>query len=141
MSLPRFDLDRYDPAGLLRALDDARLVENGSEIYHRLDYGGDELEIHYPDCNSVPVPVEVLSTARRACAGICDIDNLVQANCKNEAGQSDLDPRNFMLHIGYINAFPNRIQVRYWGIVVNTEWEAEFRWCERDGWSPLNFQA
>jgi hypothetical protein len=140
MNLPQFNLDRYDPITLLRAFGDSRLIERGTEVYHLLDYGGDEFEIHYPECDAAPVPTQILSTAQRACTDIREIDNLVQVNCKKEAGRSELDPRNFMLHIGYMKAYPNRIQIRYWGIVVNTEWEAEFVWSKDKGWSPVNFE-
>lgn len=139
MNPPNFNLDRYDPIGLLHAFDDCRLIEKGTEVYHLLDYCGDEFEIHYPNCDAAPVLPETFLTARLACADIREIDNLVQRKCKQEAETSDLESRNFMLHIGYIKAYTNRIQVRYWGIVVNTEWEAEFTWSEEHGWSPANF--
>ena len=126
---------------LSRAFNDARLVENGTEIYHLLDYGGDELEIHYPDCDTTPIPEELLSTARRACIDIRGLDNSVQEYLQKEAAKSELDPRDFMLCIGYIKVYIGRIEIRYWGIIVNTEWEAEFALDNTGRWSAQNFDS
>jgi len=117
----------------------AELISNGDEVYLKFDLDHD-FEIYFPGYESPPVPEELMTLARSACEQIRLLDNAVQTNLENEARNSKHDPRNFMLHIGYLSVFPDRLQIRYWGEVVNTEWEAEFLWnAGNSSWEPFNF--
>ena len=136
----QFKRDRYDPRELLGAIDCAELRSNSDgETYLIFDLGYD-FEIYFPSCDSPPIPDELMNFARLACENIRDLDNAVQANLENDAEKSEHDSRNFMLHIGYLSVLPDRLQIRYWGEIVNTEWEAEFKWSAgKLSWEPLNF--
>jgi hypothetical protein len=141
MDTGRFQFDRYDPTPLVEAFDVAELVTKGTEVYHLLECWGDELEIQYPDFDAPPVDAATLALARQFCNDVRTVDNLVQRSFAIEAQASDLHIRNFLLHIGYVDVYSDRVHVKYWGIVVNTEWEARLSWSESTGWKPLNFSA
>lgn len=134
----RFARDRYDPTRLAAAFKKAQLVTSQTEIYAQLDY--DEIEIYFPECQTLPLPVELGDMAERACKSIRVLDNLVQDSCEREAERSEYDDRNFKLHVAYLKVFASRLHIRYWGEIVNTEWEAEFVWDAADNnWKPANF--
>lgn len=137
----RFPRDRYDPSRLTAAFSKAEIIASRGDIYAKLDY--EQFEIYFPGCESLPVPAELREVAERACKSIRVLDNLVQESCQRESDKvefDDLDDRYLRLHIGYLKVFENRVHIRYWGYVVNTEWEAEFDWDALTGeWKPLNF--
>lgn len=63
------------------------------------------------------------------------LDNLVQTSCESEHHSSGIGASNFKLHIGWIKVADQVITVRYWGTVVNTEWEAVFARSKDGSWA------
>lgn len=124
-----FPRNRYDPGRFTAAFDDAEVTTDSSgEVYAVFNYDGEDIEVHFPDCDSASIPERRLRTARTGCQQIQDLDNLVQDRCEQEANNSVHDARNFKLYIAYLKVYDNRLEVRYWGKVVNTEWDAVFTW-------------
>lgn len=67
------------------------------------------------------------------------LDNLVQDSCETDYEKSELDIKNYMLHIGYIDLKEGQVSICYYGTAVNTEWEAEFQKNKYGEWIKVNF--
>jgi hypothetical protein len=137
---PRFPRDRYKPEEFVTAFDATKPLAARGDVYSTLNIHGVEIEIYFPECDGLPVPDNLLQLARQACQDVRTLDNLVQCSCESESSKSESDPRSFELHLAYLMVFRDRLHARYWGIKVNTEWEAEFAWNNIDTcWQPTNF--
>jgi len=140
MSAQSFPRDRYDPVQFELAFASAEIIQKRGEIYATLLIDDEEIEIHFPLLEALPLPPELRLAAERACGRINALDNSVQAFCENEAKYSQFDESNYKLRIAYLKVYGDRLQVRYWGEIVNTELEALFHWnAAANAWNSANF--
>ncbi|WP_395738157.1 hypothetical protein [Prosthecobacter sp.] len=138
--LPR---DRYAPDDLLKQLSEqaARQVTGAWEW--ELEHELCEIGITLPDAQGAPDPearaflVDVLRQVRT-------LDNLVQQSCEEECVRSGLGSAAYELALGWIwiqkeNLIDQTLALTYYGMRVNTDWDAKFKRDAAGTWQPVNF--
>lgn len=141
--LVRFARDRYDPGDLLKqfAQQQPRPISGAWEWELETELG--EISITLPDANGTPSHDEqafLLQVLRQ----IRTLDNLVQQSCEQECVRTGLGPENYELAIGWVclekqNLIEQTLALTYYGLRVNTEWDAKFKRDAAGIWQPVNF--
>jgi hypothetical protein len=139
----RFARDRYDPGDLMKqfAQQKPRPVCGAWEWELETELG--EIGITLPDANGAPAHdeqaffVEVLGQVRA-------LDNLVQQSCEQECVRTGLGPENYELAIGWVcienkSLIEQTLALTYYGLRVNTSWDAKFKQDAAGIWQPVNF--
>ena len=78
-----------------------------------------------------------LELVRTLSTQIQSIDTAVQEKFEQDAGTGNI--KSFLYDIGYIVLGPNNLKIRYWGEIVNIEWEAELNLTSSGVYVPSNF--
>jgi hypothetical protein len=131
--------DRYDPSILLSQLAAQMPGKDGDEWCFTFKYDGqhtDDFWAYLPD--DTREHENARSRLAEFLAQIRQIDNLVQASFEAEYHATGVDLRDLKLHIGWLKVADQTITVRYWGTVVNTEWEVVFKRLETGQWVESN---
>jgi hypothetical protein len=138
-----FARDRYDPDDLLKqfAQQQPRWLIETWEWELEAEIG--EIVITLPDAGGTPSPtahgflVEVLRHLR-------ELDNLVQTSCEAECARTLLNPANYELALGWVtlleeNLSEQIVTLSYYGVSVNTCWDAKFQRDAAGAWRSMNF--
>lgn len=133
-----FPKNRYDPKQLLTLFDSSAMEECKGDFYKSLDVNGEELEVYFPSTNGT-VAQQYIDKARRVLQNIKEMDNLVQDSCNNECKRTGIHKRDFELYLAYINIEEYEVALTYYGLRVNTEWNAIFRETGEGLWEKVNF--
>ncbi len=139
----RFHRDRYDPDDLMEqfAQQKPRAVAGAWEWELEAELG--EIGITLPDAHGAPSP-EAQAFLVEVLRQVCTLDNLVQQSCEQESGRTGLGPGNYELAIGWVcienaNLIEQTLALTYYGIRVNTSWDAKFKRDAAGAWQPVNF--
>jgi hypothetical protein len=132
--------NRYDPLDLLAQLDDQRPAMDGSEwcfrfMCHKREFGTDDFFAYLPQDERQHANAR--STLVSFIAEIRTIDNAFQVSCEEDLRRHGTRLQDYKLHIGWISVAENAVTVRYWGTVVNTEYEMQFRQNDAGTWSEV----
>jgi len=63
---------------------------------------------------------------KEALANIPNFDNIIQKSCEMDYKKSDLNIRNFLFSLSYVNVSKDEISLCYWGDEVNSEFTVTF---------------
>lgn len=139
----RFARDRYDPGDLLKQFEQQqpRPISGAWEWELETELG--EISITLPDAKGTPAQEEqafLLEVLRQ----IRTLDNLVQQSCEEDCVCTGLGPENCDLSIGWVciekqNLIEQTLALSYYGLQVNTEWDAKFKRDAAGIWQPVNF--
>ncbi len=132
MTLEEFPKNRYDSETFLALFVAAEVLARSGTVFASFNDNGDTFEVHFSDCETIPVPQSLYDFAKHACKSICILDNLVQQSFERAAARSPLDPRNFKFCPAYMKVYADRVTLRYWAEEVNDECEATFVWNATD---------
>jgi hypothetical protein len=72
------------------------------------------------------VDASTLEIARLVFRKLSKLDNVVQQNCAAECNRSGLQSENFESLLACVILDLDNVTLRYWGSVVNTEWDEVF---------------
>ncbi len=111
-------------------------IEDGEAAF-LFQIDGEDLYIFLPLENGVIVHSLVI-VAEEVLANIQEFDNQVQQSCAEECLRTGHHARNYELYLAYIRIFLEYVELRYYGLRVNTEWSAIFKKSEV-GWKKENF--
>ncbi len=138
-----FARDRYDPGDLLKqfAQQQPQSLLGAWEWELETDLG--EISITLPDANGTPAQEEQ-AFLREVLGQIRALDNLVQQSCEEDCVRTGLGPENCDLAIGWVcienqNLIEQTLALTYYGLRVNTEWDAKFKRDAAGIWRPVNF--
>lgn len=142
-SFVRMPRDRYDPDDLLKQFAQQQPQRVGEMWEWELENDLCEIGITVPDANGAPDPeakaflVDVLRQVRT-------LDNLVQLSCEQECARTGLGSENYELAIGWVfiepeNLTEQTLALTYYGMCVNTDWDAKFKRDASGTWQPVNF--
>ncbi|WP_395749462.1 hypothetical protein [Prosthecobacter sp.] len=139
----RMPRDRYDPDDLLKQVAQQQPRPVGGMWELELENDLCEIGITLPGASGAPDPeakaflVEVLRQVRT-------LDNLVQLSCEQECVRTGLGSENYELAISWVFVGPENLAeqtlaLTYYGMCVNTEWDAKFKRDASGTWQPVNF--
>ncbi|MBQ4851116.1 hypothetical protein [Pseudoalteromonas sp. MMG012] len=133
-----FPKNRFKPAALLDALGTKNVECLSDDYFIAFECIEHEFEIYFPEIKG-NIPENYFNLAKKVIENINLLDNLVQESCEKEASKSKFGVENFMLELAFIKLKESEVCFRYWGQIVNTEWDAVFRMNEGGNWEKVNF--
>ncbi len=129
-----FPRNRYSPESLLAEFIQAPLLGEPGDFFIAINSEFGEIEIRIPASDHETAK----SAAKSVLHQIQELDNQVQQSCEQDSGKSNLDSSNFELALGSITIDTNELTLGYFGIQVNTEWDAKFKLVDSQ-WQKQNF--
>lgn len=79
-------------------------------------------------------PDKVLKRTLEVLEQVPIFDNQIQQDCERDWSKSNLSPDGFQLDLVQVYAFPDRIELTYYGTIVNTQWVPVFRKNKNGEW-------
>jgi hypothetical protein len=127
--LPR---DRYDPAELIAQLTNQPLGADSGVPCFWLVLKGDRPPVYFSD--GAGGQEHARAGLAEFLAEIRALDNRVQASLEAEFRSVGGALDDFRLYIGWVRVDDGHVTVRYWGEVVNIEYEALFQKDDHGKW-------
>ena len=132
----KLNLDRYKPNECIDKLRKEEYRVDGDEGIIGFTLDEEDFEIYFIPSNKFEANWQMVG--EDVLKNISFFDNLVQKSCAEESSKSDLSPQNYELYLAYMKIFENSVELCYYGLHVNTEWDAIFKKTE-NGWEKSNF--
>jgi len=123
---------------MLSRFEDSEIKACGGDCYKSFVANEQEIEIYFPHRDGV-IDEEYFQKCRRLLEKITELDNLVQYSCEEEYAKSSFHVRDFMLYLAMIEIGEEEVALRYFGQIVNTEWDAIFKEQGNGNWVKVNF--
>ena len=132
--------DRYDPDDLLSQLARQQAGKDGREWCFRFEsydpaMDNDDFIAYLPEDKRQHADAR----ARLASfiSHIRTFDNVFQDSCEEDHRAGGVRLADVKLHIGWLRVAANVVTVRYWGTVVNTEFEVQFQQNGEGRWRRI----